>query len=200
MPDRMWFPEETPRRRRDRKAVGAVALIVVGLVLFGLQFAGPYAGPSTLLVVAMLLLLLYVRRFSYVGLVSGCVLGGLAIGLILDRALNPAPSLALVGLGAGFIVAYFVDLARVHWTHWWPWIPGLVLIVAGALQGATHRWSLVGKLWPLILVVIGVLGLVQWRAGRRMPSKAVEPWAGGEGRRPEPHDSGPPPADGDQPD
>jgi hypothetical protein len=164
---RQWFPEEMPRRRRDRKAVGAVVLIVAGLMLFGLQFAGGYAGPLTLIVVGALFLVLYAWRFSYVGLVAGCVLAGLGVGTLLDRALDTRADLTLVGLGAGLVAVYAVDLARVHWTHWWPLIPGVVLILVGALQDRPHAWTWIGRLWPLVLVAAGVVVLVQWRATRR---------------------------------
>ncbi len=183
---RQWFPEEMPRRRRDRKAVGAVVLIVAGLALFGLQFAGAYAGSLTLIVVGALFLVLYAWRFSYAGLVAGCALIGLGVGTLLDRALDTRADLALVGLGAGFIAVYLVDLARVHWTHWWPWLPGVVLVLVGALQGRPHVWTWIGRLWPLILVVIGVVALVQWRSTRRTRGKAVEPW-GEAAAQPPPH-------------
>jgi hypothetical protein len=70
-----------------------------------------------------------------------------------------------VGLGIGFAAIYIVERVYRRRAHWWPLIPGVILMVSGL--GA--RFGDVGHiLWrsaPAILVVLGVLLVV--RAIRR---------------------------------
>ncbi len=63
-----------------------------------------------------------------------------------------------IGLGAGFVAIYVIDILYRGRSHWWPLIPGAILIVAGVASGSLEHLISVG--WPLVLIVIGLRMLV----------------------------------------
>jgi hypothetical protein len=145
-----------------RRPSGAIALIIVGAVLFALQFS---RGPSEVivfLVVGAVLLALYFQRKHYGLLVPGCILLGLGLGTLGDRA---GIDLDNFGLGLGFLAIYIIDTMVRGRTHWWPLIPGVVLLLSSVSDSPALK--VITRGWPLILVLVGVFLLWRSRGGGR---------------------------------
>jgi hypothetical protein len=76
----------------------------------------------------------------------------------------------LVALGGGFLAIWVVSLVlRLAEHHWWPLIPGGILSVVGVLVMAGGEARRLLEWWPIILVLIGVVILIQAFTSRREP-------------------------------
>ena len=64
-----------------------------------------------------------------------------------------------LGLGLGFVAIFLIAFLYERKSHWWPLIPGTVLILLG-LRRMEEVFGWLLRNWPLILVIIGVLILL----------------------------------------
>jgi len=143
-----------------RKRTGtAVALIVVGAALFALQMTEGAAEVIVFLVLGAVFLAGYLYRRQYGLLVPGCILLGLGLGALGERSAIDFRNFQPLGLGLGFIAIFAVDLAVRRRTHWWPLVPGAVLVLGGVADSRYLVW-LFSKGWPLILIVVGLMMLL----------------------------------------
>lgn len=143
-------------QNRGRVFVGAV-LIGLGLVLLVSQFLVGFGDSVFAIATSAALIGGYFYRRAYGLLVLGCLLLGLGIGQLAGRIYSPVGDLSAIGLGIGFVAIYVIDFLYRRTTHWWPLVPGAVLIIIGLAEGnpVVQYWLSVG--WPLILVVIGIV-------------------------------------------
>jgi len=153
------------------RVVSGILLIVLGLGLFGLQYVEPLSQSAILLLLGGLFVAAYLYGRSYLLLVFGGILLGLGAGSYGQRYLYVWGEFSRIGLGAGFVAIYLIALLRERRSHFWPLIPGAILILLGF--GKWHRvWTfLFSDGWPLIFVIIGVmvlLGLLG-RSGKKAP-------------------------------
>ena len=62
-------------------------------------------------------------------------------------------------------------------THWWPLIPGGIMLLIGLAAGFGSIFgtvlSLVGNLWPIALIAAGLYVLYQARRGEKQPTDDV---------------------------
>ncbi len=158
------------RARRTSLGFG-VMLVVVGGVLLLTRFALVDTAPAWLLGVGAGLALIAIVSSSYGALVGGMVLLGLGSGMLLgDRGVAgiPSGSWTLLGLGAGFVGIWLLSLVLKLRSHWWPLVPGLVLLAVGGARLHRHFALIpppvmifVRTWWPVLLVVAGVWVLVR---------------------------------------
>ena len=156
--------------QRSRIFAG-VLLIVLGLGLYGLQYLEPLGQSATLLVLGGVFIAAYLYTRSYGLLIPGGILLGLGIGSYGERHFYIWGEFSKIGLGIGFILIYLIALLYERKSHWWPLIPGTILILLGL-----NRWNRVWTYlfsdgWPLILVIVGVLILLG-ALGRRKKTTA----------------------------
>jgi hypothetical protein len=156
---------DAPLDLRDRR-FGGLLLIGVGLlVLVGNSTQSALLG--TLLLPGMGILFLvwafYTHRFGFA--VPGCILTGLGAGILLvshvpSLAGQPGGGVVLLGLAAGFAGITLVSPFFGENRHWWGLVPAGVLALIAALLliggDALRGLELLGYLWPLILVAVGL--------------------------------------------
>jgi hypothetical protein len=153
----------------DRRLIPGVLLIAIGLVLLGAQWFD-VTGGAVLGAIAAVFLVMYMSTRQYGFLVPGMILGGLAIGVGLQESgYDPRGGLVVLGLGGGFLAIYLVDMFVSGAQRWWPLIPGGILAAVGTTQIAedTAFAEGVGRLWPLGLVVAGLLVLLASTRGHQ---------------------------------
>lgn len=152
-------------RKRRRMHAGLV-LIAVGLGLFLLDRFEGIGDEAILLVIGSAFLIGYFVQKRYGLLIPAGVLLGLGAGGAVDRRLNDYGDPTVIGLGAGFVAIFLISRIYEGKAHWWPLIPGGVLLAVGIPQGERlFDWALDN--WQLILVAVGVLLLIgAWRGGR----------------------------------
>ncbi len=136
--------------------ISGLILIALGIAFLLMQFFD--LGPGVLLaLLGGAFLIFYALTRSYGLLIPGCILVGLGIGVMFGRPpLNMAAGSSL-GLGLGFIAIFAVQWIVTRASHWWPLIPGGILIATGIAQGIPQAQVLFDKGWPVILIVIGML-------------------------------------------
>ena len=157
------------RARKSNLGFG-IMLVVVGGVLLLTRFALVETAPAWLLGLGVGLALIAVVGASYGALVGGMILLGLGSGMLLgDRGVGGLPSgtWILLGLGAGFVGIWLLALLLKLKSHWWPLIPGFVLLAVGGARFYRHFTLIPPSVmiamrtwWPALLVVAGVWILV----------------------------------------
>jgi hypothetical protein len=143
---------------QERNLAPGLVLIGLGVMFAIVQLTG-VGGEAVVAVIGGALLIAYAFTRHYGYLVPGGILTGLGLGIIWQAAvLSDAGGAVLVGLGAGFLTIYLVDLfVRGNGALWWPIIPGGITLTIGLLLETGNGGTLEGAapLWPIILVVIG---------------------------------------------
>ena len=139
--------------------IGGFIVAGIGVfLLFGQLVSN--AGQSIPLFVGLIFLAAFVARREYGFLVAGCIIAGVGAGIVLaERAPGDLSGAAmLLSIAAGFLAIWVVGaLLRLPDNHWWPFIPGGILALVGAMQLADARVGGGLRLWPLIIVALGVL-------------------------------------------
>ena len=158
-------------RTRTSNLAAGVILVVVGGVLLVTRFALMATAPAWLLGLGVGLALIAIVSSSYRALVGGMVLLGLGAGMVLgDRGVAGLASGAwiLLGLGAGFVGVWLLALVLGLNRHWWPLVPGTILLALGGARFLRRVavippevMVVVRTWWPAALVVTGVWVLVR---------------------------------------
>jgi hypothetical protein len=158
------------RARKSNLAFG-VLLLVVGGVLLATRLIPMETAPAWLLGLGVGLSLIAIVNASYGALVAGMILLGLGAGMVLgDRGVGDIASgtWIVIGLGFGFLGIYLLSLVLKLRSHWWPLVPGLVLVAIGGARYVRHFALLppevvmaVRTWWPAALIVVGVWVVVR---------------------------------------
>jgi hypothetical protein len=142
-----------------------IALVVIGILALAIQrFEGP-GRALVLLLAGGAFIATYFYSDIYGLLVPGGILSGLGLGLLFEWKDIAFRDPNAVGLGVGFVAIYVIERAYRRRAHWWPLIPGIILVGSGIGM----RYGDVGHvLWrwtPAILVALGIVMVI--RAIRR---------------------------------
>lgn len=150
----------------DRRVVGGIILIVVGVGLLALQlFEGLDRFTWPLLVGALFLVGYFVRR-TYGFLVAGGILSGIGLGQLGEEIFDVGDGIETIGLGLGFVSIYVVDRIDRADAPWWPLIPGLILLATGLGSVGGEIANVMDYVWPGLLILLGlalIFGLSQNR-------------------------------------
>jgi len=144
--------EETVKKRISKKVTTGITLVVLGSILFALQFAEGYSEALMFFLFGAGFLIAYFYKKRYGFLIPGCLLLGLGLGTVFRSSGN----IELIGLGIGFVAIYIIAYLYEKNSHWWPLIPGVILIFTG-IGGGSDTFS---KGWPLIVVLIGIFIII----------------------------------------
>ena len=148
------------RHRRSQIAAG-LALVVIGLVALALQY---FEGPGRAVVLVLAggsFVATYFYSEIYGLLIPGGILSGLGLGMLGEWWGVSVRDPNAVGLGIGFVAIYLIERVYRHRAHWWPLIPGVILIGSGL---GAHFGDVGHILWrwsPAILVVLGIVLVVR---------------------------------------
>jgi len=155
--------------RRRRRLVAGSVLILLGLTLFAVQYVEGIGQSAVFFIIGGVFLGAYLYQREYGLLIPACILMGLGVGSIAQPARFPFGSGAQLGLGIGFVAIFVIALIYERRSHWWPLIPGGILIVTSIPDADRVFDFLLDRGWPLILVIIGLMILLGafGRSGRR---------------------------------
>jgi HRDC domain/TgpA N-terminal domain len=137
------------------KDLVAYALIAVGVVALLGRLSGG-AGWLWVGLVAIGFLWAWVAQKSYGFLVTGCILAGVAVGILLESSWGWNGAF-LISLGIGFIMIDRLETRQ----NKWPFYVGIILAVLGLLIGILETGFL-GSFWfALLLIGAGVFILTR---------------------------------------
>ena len=88
----------------------------------------------------------------------GGIIIGIGLGQLGQELFHTTGDIEALGLGVGFLLIYAIDSMYRGSSHWWPLIPGGVLVVAGT--SSVVDADVVKLLWPALFVIVGVAMLV----------------------------------------
>lgn len=155
----------TERLERDRgRLMAGLVLSALGIAFLLMEFTQELGTATILVLLGAAFIVGYFDRDSYGMLIAGCVLLGLGAGSLVDTAGWGFGNLTTVGLGAGFLAIFLIDLLYRRSTRWWPLAPGAALLVTGLWQQfaviqVPVAQSTLTLIWPAALVLLG-LGLL----------------------------------------
>lgn len=138
-----------------RVMAGAI-LVVAGLGLFALQFLEGLGDSVTLFFIGVLFLAGYLYRRAYGLLVPAGILMGIGLGSVGEAAFFSLEGMSNIGLGIGFLSVFLIDYAYQGRSHWWPLIPGSILLLTGLVSSSRALRTLFEIGWPLLLVLAGL--------------------------------------------
>lgn len=145
--------------RKSSQVSAGLILITLGLGLYAIDRVEGIGPESLMLVIGAAFLIAYFVRKNYGLLVPGCILLGIGIGNVGRGSFLSFGESSSLGLAFGFIAIYVIARLYEGKSHWWPLIPGTVMLVMAIPM--THGWAeYLWQHWQLILVLIGVLILV----------------------------------------
>lgn len=135
----------------------AFALVVIGIVALASRFGGdtgwlwstgwwPWVG-----LVAAGFLAAYSRRRTHWFLVTGSILAGVAVGILLEQIWG-WDGISLIGLGLGFFAIGLVERQPSHWSR----VPAAVLIVLGLFLFLMDFGTFDSDpIWLAIVLIVG---------------------------------------------
>ncbi len=156
------------RKGSSRLFLGLI-LLAVGAALLLARLHVVSQGPAVLLAMGGALALYGVFARAFAPLVPGCILLGLAAGMLLGDRGVAALGMArwqLVGLGGGFVLLFLLALLLELGTRWWALVVGGVLSLLAVLPHLKEVFdpSLVVAFrtyWPVLLIVAGMYLVVR---------------------------------------
>ena len=101
-------------------------------------------------------LISYFARKNFGLLVPGCILTGLGLGNLGRDSFLAFGESSLLGLGGGFIAIFVIAKLYEGKSHWWPLIPGTIMLLM-AIPSAYGLFEYLWQHWPLILVIVGAV-------------------------------------------
>ncbi len=151
------------------KDLVAYALIAVGVVALLGRLSGG-AGWLWVGLVAIAFLWAWVAQKSYGFLVTGCILAGVAVGLLLESSWGWNGAF-LISLGIGFIMIDRLETRQ----NKWPFYVGIILVILGLLIGILETGFLRSFWFALILIAAGVYLLTRNQSDNSAGWVKVEP-------------------------
>lgn len=152
---------------RNPGVIAGVILVVVGGWWLATQFIEGLGGEAVPLLIGIVFLALYFYNRTYGLLVAGGILTGVGVGQVAESATKTSDGLGSIGLGLGFLAIYAVDLLHRGNTHWWPLIPGGILLVTGLASLGGPLGDLLDYAWPVLLIGLGVVLILRAVGTRR---------------------------------
>jgi len=136
-------------------------LILLGLSISGINLFAGFSHNSILLLLGGLFIAWYFYSNAYGLLIPGCILVGIGVGSIGSNHLWYSPHNSTLGIGLGFVAVFVIERLHKGKSHWWPLIPGGIMVLSSLSQGAFGMRNFFHIGWPVILILIGI-----WIIGR----------------------------------
>lgn len=176
-------------RKINGGLIGGLILILGGILALIGQFVpdtwGELFGTYLLLVLGLIFVGAGILTREEGWFIPGGILTGLGAGIALvaspwsARLPGDEGGWFLILFAAGFALITVMTVIFGDETHWWALIPAAIIgllgaaVTFGGVFWTSMEW--VGKLWPLVLIIIG--GSLLWKARRsnlKEPEKPVE--------------------------
>ena len=145
--------------QKSRRMSAGLILIAIGLGLYLIERVEGIGDEAVLLIIGAAFLMAYFVRKNYGLLIPGCILLGLGVGSVGRHSFLAFGESTMLGLGLGFVSIFVIARLFEGKSHWWPLIPGGVMLIM-AIPRTHNLFEYVWGHWQLILVLSGVLILI----------------------------------------
>lgn len=164
---------------KRNELVGGLLLITFGILALVAQFVDlpDFSGMLVLPAIAALFIVAGIAGRQIGFFIPGGIIAGIGLGAILTEGPlanaggDAEGGVFLLSMAAGWALITLLSALFTGKTHWWPLIPGgiMALIGGGLLLGGAFVavLELLGKLWPVILILVGAGILLQNARGGR---------------------------------
>jgi hypothetical protein len=152
--------ERPGQHDRGRRVMAGAVLVIAGLGLLALQTFEGLSDATVLMFIASLFIAGYFVRRTYGLLVAGSVIFGVGLGQIGQEIFDVSGDVVPMGIGIGFLLIYVIDRITRGETHFWPLIPGGILLVIGLSSIGGSFADAASFIWPALLIVGGIVLLV----------------------------------------
>ncbi|KQC05927.1 MAG: hypothetical protein APR54_01945 [Candidatus Cloacimonas sp. SDB] len=136
--------------------LSGMILVLLGLLIIFLKFSTFRHPDSFLLLIGGLFLAAYFYQNAYGLLIPACLM----LGISLSSGYSALPGFSRSGpwgLGFGFIAIFIIDFLYRGKSHWWPLIPGVILVLT-SLRRASY-WLQRG--WPVLIILLGIYLIIR---------------------------------------
>jgi hypothetical protein len=167
-----WWTGSWDSRRRGFPLLG-VLLVLIGVGLL-IQYLVPAVSVGTLILLAIgvAFLAAWLIGRSWFSMVPGFLVLALGVGELLEdlavfgAAHQTVPGLAAAALAVGFLIIWIV--ARISGRRWmWPlWAAAVFGVIAAAQLSTFIVLPQFGAIVAILVIVLGVIVLFNWRRGR----------------------------------
>lgn len=168
-------PEVSPPRHAMNRSIAGAILLMIGFVTLAANLShSDIIGLLVLPVVGILFLVAaFMGRLPGL-LIPGSIITGLGLGTLVQQTVFASANgeargaVIVIGLALGFLAIMPLTQILHGRSQWWPAIPGGILLIVGIAlwagpAGATFL-QVLGTLWPLALIAVGIYLL--WRVYR----------------------------------
>ncbi len=156
---------------QNKKIANGSMLIALGAAILLIQNMDNMSEGIPFIIIGGIFLVIYFLKEKSGFLIPGCILSGIGIGAIGDDYIRWMGDFEVVGLGLGFMAIYFIQKVHDKKSHWWPLIPGVILIG----NGLADSHGVIRNFWPAILIIIGVYLLVKNKDDDKDPTDFTKP-------------------------
>lgn len=151
---------------KKRRFNAGLILIVIGVGLFAMDRMEGIGAEVVLLIIGAAFLVAYFMQKNYGLLIPACIMLGLGVSRVGGGSMFNFADGNQFGLALGFVSIYVIARLYEGKTHWWPLIPGGVLLLV-SLPYTYNYMQYLFEYWQLILVLIGVLIVIGALRGSR---------------------------------
>ncbi|MDP8267279.1 MAG: hypothetical protein P9L97_01000 [Candidatus Tenebribacter davisii] len=144
------------KRERKGQIIAGIILIIIGISISGIRLIAGFHQNSFLLLLGGLFIAAYFYKDSYGLLIPGCIIFGLGFSSTKFGIAGNYSQFNTLGLGLGFIGIFVIDLLNKGKTHWWPLIPGGILVMAGLSSSPFQLWRYFHIGWPILVILLGL--------------------------------------------
>jgi hypothetical protein len=134
-----------------------------------------FSGWFALAAISALFFALWIGTRRYGFSIPALIMAGLAVGVGWEDSLtSQSGGEVVLGLAAGFIAIFVVNVFAKRPAEWWPLIPGGILATIGGSQVLedTQYANTIAQLWPVVLIAVGLVVLfANFRGSTRSPTQ-----------------------------
>ncbi|RMG99832.1 MAG: hypothetical protein D6706_04940 [Chloroflexi bacterium] len=160
--------------KRNRIVTGIALIALGGLALVSQFVQLPGMGMLVLPGLSLIFIVWGIAVREAGLMIPGGILGGIGTGMYLMDVLplegTAEPGVFMLAFAGGFGLITLLTAVFTDETHWWAlWPAGIMAFIgAGLLIGgvALNLLNLVGKLWPVALILFGILLVIRDQRGQ----------------------------------
>jgi hypothetical protein len=166
-----WFGMSWTNRGRGFPWLG-VLLVLVGAGLL-IQYFVPAVSLGTLILLAISLAFLagWIFGGSYGAMIPGLLILALAVARLVDELhVYSGPGTTSLCVAAAFLLIWLIAYTRGRRSTWPLWGVAIFGLIGGAqVAGRIAAIPELGALWPLAIIILGILLLLNGRRGQQPP-------------------------------